>query len=272
MTPDPEKVREIAREAADLDYCSHADYPIQVTLTLLDGDVDVKHDQCGRIVQTDWPYLRADHVPLELVHATDGNEDWLELRLRSDEQPKAKPTRLPLPDRLDLIAQHLAPATEELRGLHGASHARLLVAAAIGSLRWVVDDLRGEKRPDEQPQDEGDGESSAAVRVRAFCDRWAQIQPAGHEVIDRFPGVNNKLTEPDVRALLDNREAWRNLALSRGAKQAERDADVRAVARLLRDFRHNYPGLTSLKAMTRLEERFADRIAELREREGGEKP
>lgn len=45
--------------------------------------------------------------------------------------------------------------------------------------------------------------------------------------------------------------------------QDERDADVRAVARALRELRINNPGVMALKAVTRLEQRYADRIAKL---------
>jgi len=69
------------READDV-FCPHASYPLQVTLTLIEGDMTVRHTECGRAVLTDWPYLRANDVPLTLAYAIDDqDEDWLELRL-----------------------------------------------------------------------------------------------------------------------------------------------------------------------------------------------
>ena len=74
--------------------------------------------------------------------------------------------------------------------------------------------------PDEQPQDERDAEShSAAERVRATLDRHAARGSIGGEYLDA-----------DVRAVLDNREMWRNLALSRGAERDERDAALADLA------------------------------------------
>jgi hypothetical protein len=63
-------------------FCPHTAYPLQVTLTLIEGDMTVRHTECGRAVLTDWPYLRANDVPLTLAYAIDDqDEDWLELRL-----------------------------------------------------------------------------------------------------------------------------------------------------------------------------------------------
>jgi hypothetical protein len=75
--PDPKTVRE-----DDDAFCPHTAYPLQVTLTLIEGDMTVRHTECGRTVLTDWPYLRAHDMPLTLAYATDDqDEDWLELRL-----------------------------------------------------------------------------------------------------------------------------------------------------------------------------------------------
>jgi hypothetical protein len=77
-------------------------------------------------------------------------------------------------------------------------------------------------KTDERPAAEQDGDS-AADRVRRTANRRLAD---GYKTAD--------YDDEDVIAVLDNREAWRNLARSRGAKQAEQDGDVRAVA--LREF------------------------------------
>lgn len=43
---------------------------------------------------------------------------------------------------------------------------------------------------------------AALARVREFCNRWVEIQPAGYDVVDGFPGVDVKLTISDLLAVL----------------------------------------------------------------------
>jgi len=86
---------DLIAERGDEDmFCPHTAYPLQVTLTLIEGDMTVRHTECGRTVLTDWPYLRATDVPLELAYAIDDqDEDWLELRLvRPDDQQPTEAT------------------------------------------------------------------------------------------------------------------------------------------------------------------------------------
>lgn len=137
-------------------------------------------------------------------------QDKLSVGDAASEDDRAPLARLPLPDRIDLVTQHLAPAAEELRGLHGASHARLLIAAAVASLRWVVDDLRSEKRPDEQPQDERDGDTRAVARAIDLIEAlWSGT--AGHAEAE------------DVLGELETRYGPRIAELkARGAKASER--------------------------------------------------
>lgn len=81
--------------------CPHL-APIQITLDLLDGDLTLRHTECGLPVAADWTGLRAHQLPLTLVYARDdADEDWLELGLPagldewlSAEQPQdAQPER-----------------------------------------------------------------------------------------------------------------------------------------------------------------------------------
>lgn len=68
-------------------FCPHANYPLRVTYTLIESDLTIRHVDCGRPVVTDWPYLRAHELPLELAYVRDDqDETWLELRARPDEQ------------------------------------------------------------------------------------------------------------------------------------------------------------------------------------------
>ena len=43
---------------------------------------------------------------------------------------------------------------------------------------------------------------AALERVAAFVARWNKIQPAGHDIIDGFPGVDVKLLNGDLQTLL----------------------------------------------------------------------
>lgn len=79
-----------------------------------------------------------------------------------------------------------------------------------------------------QPTVEQDGDS-AADRVRKTANRRLAD---GYKTAD--------YDDEDVMAVLDNREQWRNLALSRGAKRAEQDGDVRAVPTFPEDKRGRY--------------------------------
>lgn len=57
------------------------------------------------------------------------------------------------------------------------------------------------------PDEQLDERNAALARVRAFCNRWVEIQPAGYDVIDGFPGVDIKLTISDLLAALGNDDA-----------------------------------------------------------------
>lgn len=87
--------------------------------------------------------------------------------------------------------------------------------------------------PDDLPQDKRDGDE-AAGRVTAYLNDHRTRYPydAKGVIADLAAAYDNgllpphELLEDDLRAILDNREQWRNLALSRGEK---RDGDVRVV-------------------------------------------
>lgn len=190
MTPDPEKVREIA-------------YPGQsgsFWRDLGEGDLWV-HGADGRM----WPITETvdPGSPFE-IDANFGPMEPAEVPiLRPDEQPQderdgaVKLARRPPCERISYIADQLEASITDLRGLPGVSRARVVLAASVASLRELADEV-----------------------------------------------------------------------LELEVEQPERDADVRAVAAVLKA----YDGRYVPDAMLALGARFTDRIAQLDAREGGETP
>jgi hypothetical protein len=139
-----------------------------------------------------------------------------------------------------------------------------LYAAGHGD---VADGLTGEA---EQPQQVRDGdEASAAERVRATIALRADHGTAVYEHDD----ADLTAVLDDLTAVLDNREVWRNLALSRGKEReqlaarveelkADRDGDLRVVHAVF-----DVPaGWLAGRALHELYGHFVPRFAELDQR------
>lgn len=134
--------------------------------------------------------------------------------------------------------------------------------------------------PDEQPQDEGDGEEAARVRVRVWLHEWS------HKVQSNLVATGcgrhesdgcTELTAPDIDALLAAAdEPARVVVLTpTDAEQADRDAELKAVASVFRwlDIERDKGtlriGAGTSAALALLQEKFAGPIAELHVRENG---
>lgn len=122
--------------------------------------------------------------------------------------------------------------------------------------------------PDEQPQDP---QPWPRVQRMPLAIAGQHVQPWHHQAIAEYDKATGNTTLPHsnlpgmyAAAQVNQAIIWWNERA--GAEQPQDDGDVRAVARALRELRLNNPGVMALKGVTRLEERFASRIAKLPKR------
>lgn len=128
----------------------------------------------------------------------------------------------------------------------------------------------------DDPEDTDAGELLARMAVHR-CDAVAEPRDVSQMVDINVAGdggtvtavvhSSRRLDDEEQAAMVELLRATRRMEREKRQEAArQRDEDVRAVDRLLRELRAR-TGVDALKAVTRLEERYADRIAELHRRD-----